>query len=409
MSPVHTRRLRAVLGAVAAAAIAVAGLVATAAGSNAPSRPRQPIRGAGSSDRHPRQLHRRTDRRRGRPAETRATTQSLATSYDVKVREQFSASIKGFSASMSEEQAKKMAGDQRVAFVQQNQKFTANQDNPPWGLDRSDQRDLPLDKKFEAASHRRERQRLRDRHRHLRRAQGLRRPRLGRHRHRRRRPERRRLHGPRQPRGRHHRRYEVRAGQGREGLRRPGARLQRLGFDRDRRGRDRVGDENAKKPAVANMSLGGGADDGAGRGGEGVGRLRRHLCRCCWQRKRRRLRGSPAKEPSAITVGATDDQDRRRRSPTGASASTCSHPGVDIESAGITDAGLDGQDERYVDGDAARRRWRSRSTWPTTRRPSRPMSRPRCSAPRRRTRSASPGTGSPNKLLFVGKVDPASR
>ena len=80
------------------------------------------------------------------------TTQSLAASYDVKVRRQFDSSIRGFSANMSEEQAKKVAGDTRVAFVQQNQKLTANQDDPPWGLDRTDQRDLPLDKKFEPSA-----------------------------------------------------------------------------------------------------------------------------------------------------------------------------------------------------------------------------------------------------------------
>ena len=45
---------------------------------------------------------------------------------------------------MSAEQATKVAGDSRVAFVQQNQRFTTNQDNPPWGLDRIDQADTPL-------------------------------------------------------------------------------------------------------------------------------------------------------------------------------------------------------------------------------------------------------------------------
>lgn len=70
----------------------------------------------------------------------------------MKVRDQYDASIKGFSASMSEEQAKKLAGDERVAYVQQNQKITVSQDDPPWGLDRADQRDLPLDKKYEAAT-----------------------------------------------------------------------------------------------------------------------------------------------------------------------------------------------------------------------------------------------------------------
>jgi len=144
------QRPRAVLGVVAAAALAATGIVATAAGSNA-AEPGVSIRGAGSSTAIPGSYIVVLAGQRGQ-AETRATNQSLASTYDVKVRDQYDASVKGFSASMSEEQAKKLAGDKRVAFVQQNQKITVSQDNPPWGLDRSDQRDLPLDKKYEAAT-----------------------------------------------------------------------------------------------------------------------------------------------------------------------------------------------------------------------------------------------------------------
>ncbi|WP_239062099.1 S8 family peptidase [Streptomyces sp. SID13031] len=147
--------MRAAVGASAAAALAVTGLVATApasqAGVIAPDKTAVTVRGVGSPTAIPGSYVVVLSGSRS-PAETRVTTQSLAKSYDAKVRKQFIASIKGFSASMSPEQAQKMAADSRVAFVQQNQRFDATQDNPPWGLDRADQRDLPLDKKYEPSA-----------------------------------------------------------------------------------------------------------------------------------------------------------------------------------------------------------------------------------------------------------------
>lgn len=77
------------------------------------------------------------------------TSKALASTYDAKVRRTFNSALSGFSATLSEDQARKLAGDERVAYVQQNQRFEMSQDNPTWGLDRSDQRDLPLDKKYE--------------------------------------------------------------------------------------------------------------------------------------------------------------------------------------------------------------------------------------------------------------------
>ena len=80
----------------------------------------------------------------------KGTTSAIASAYDAKVRRTFSTGLHGFSAGMSKDQAERLAADPRVSFVQQNQRFTADQDNATWGLDRTDQRDLPLDTTYTA-------------------------------------------------------------------------------------------------------------------------------------------------------------------------------------------------------------------------------------------------------------------
>jgi subtilisin family serine protease len=59
----------------------------------------------------------------------------------------FQRALRGFSVTMSEQNAKRLAADPDVAYVEQNQVMRAldTQVNPPsWGLDRVDQRNLPL-------------------------------------------------------------------------------------------------------------------------------------------------------------------------------------------------------------------------------------------------------------------------
>jgi subtilisin family serine protease len=55
--------------------------------------------------------------------------------------------LKGFSVRMPQEQAAKLAGDPRVAFVEEDGvvNMVTTQTGATWGLDRIDQRDLPLD------------------------------------------------------------------------------------------------------------------------------------------------------------------------------------------------------------------------------------------------------------------------
>ena len=59
----------------------------------------------------------------------------------------YHAALKGFSVRMPEEQAARLAGDPRVAFVEEDGvvHMVTTQTGATWGLDRIDQRDLPLD------------------------------------------------------------------------------------------------------------------------------------------------------------------------------------------------------------------------------------------------------------------------
>ena len=62
------------------------------------------------------------------------------------IRNVYRTALRGFSADMSEEQARDLANDPRVAYVQENGVVVAMglQSDAPWGLDRIDQRNLPL-------------------------------------------------------------------------------------------------------------------------------------------------------------------------------------------------------------------------------------------------------------------------
>lgn len=62
--------------------------------------------------------------------------------------------IHGFAAQMSEQEALKLSEDDRVAFVEEDSVVEANitQNNPPWGLNRIDQRDLPLNTAYSYTS-----------------------------------------------------------------------------------------------------------------------------------------------------------------------------------------------------------------------------------------------------------------
>lgn len=81
---------------------------------------------------------------------TTTTTGGLAGKFGGQVGYEFT-SVRGFSVHVSERQAKRLAADPAVAYVEQDRTFTvdATQTNPPsWGLDRVDQRNLPLNQQY---------------------------------------------------------------------------------------------------------------------------------------------------------------------------------------------------------------------------------------------------------------------
>ncbi|MFF5935668.1 S8 family peptidase [Streptomyces sp. NPDC012508] len=69
-----------------------------------------------------------------------------AADLGVTPKHQYRSVLKGFSASMSQARAAALASDPRVAYVEQNAtvRMADTQPGATWGLDRIDQRDLPL-------------------------------------------------------------------------------------------------------------------------------------------------------------------------------------------------------------------------------------------------------------------------
>ena len=70
----------------------------------------------------------------------------LASNHNGKLKHVYQHAINGFAVEMTEAQAEALSQDFRVKYVEEDSVVTADatQSNPPWGLDRIDQRNLPL-------------------------------------------------------------------------------------------------------------------------------------------------------------------------------------------------------------------------------------------------------------------------
>jgi len=81
------------------------------------------------------------------PPEVRKASDALIRTHGGTVRRVYAHALKAFSASMTEQEAQRMSEDPRVRYVEQERtlKLEGVQNLPTWGLDRVDQRNLPLD------------------------------------------------------------------------------------------------------------------------------------------------------------------------------------------------------------------------------------------------------------------------
>lgn len=76
------------------------------------------------------------------------TASALTSRYGGRTEQTFDAAMNGYVATMSDREARRLAADRSVAYVQANQRVKISQAPPSYGLDRLDQRDLPLDDDF---------------------------------------------------------------------------------------------------------------------------------------------------------------------------------------------------------------------------------------------------------------------
>jgi subtilisin family serine protease len=89
-----------------------------------------------------------------KPGRVTATSENLAHRYGGKVVKDYVRTVRGFNARMSADQAHRLAADPSVSYVEQDAvaHIDATEKNATWGLDRLDQRELPLSKTYTSSS-----------------------------------------------------------------------------------------------------------------------------------------------------------------------------------------------------------------------------------------------------------------
>jgi len=88
--------------------------------------------------------------RQGDAASNAAQVETLMPEWAGTVTRRYNHALNGFAAFMTQQQAESLSEDSRVRFVEEDSIMEAlvSQNNPPWGLDRIGQRDLPLNQVY---------------------------------------------------------------------------------------------------------------------------------------------------------------------------------------------------------------------------------------------------------------------